>query len=315
MRSRTTLPLQAVVAGTAAVLPLLSCMRIAFKGALEGTHEGLRLSIILYFATATVVVLIAGTVYMTVVRPAVAEVISGVANTDETAAFAIAEPFSGKSHRSTVLMLSPALGHGHGREGSQADGKGGLQLGYTLNNTFRGTSLLARAVSLGPDAGTGEFGVGSVGVVAKRCCNNCKCASSKLQPPMENIKEALDQDTHIKEAPRQSSSNGPLSAAAAEEGVVQRTSSKTPSLQLHRRLSSLRCDSLVIGRKELDKAVHTGHVADLLKEVLDAVCRGLRVHLHAAISQHTHALTHTLTDAQAYTQALHTTHAVSHAAD
>ena len=109
MRSRTTLPLQAVVAGNAAVLPLLSCMRIAFKGALTEMHNGLRLSVNLYFATATIVVLIAGAVYMIVVRPAVAAVMMDV-DDQQLPCFCKQVSVSGKSLQpSTIKSTKSAV--------------------------------------------------------------------------------------------------------------------------------------------------------------------------------------------------------------
>ena len=105
----TTLPLQAVVAGNAAVLPLLSCMRIAFKGALTEMHNGLRLSVNLYFATATIVVLIAGAVYMIVVRPAVAAVMMDV-DDQQLPCFCKQVSVSGKSLQpSTIKSTKSAV--------------------------------------------------------------------------------------------------------------------------------------------------------------------------------------------------------------
>jgi hypothetical protein len=66
--------LQALVAGTACVMPLMAMLRFIFKAALPATSAGLRLSVVLYFAVATVLLLAGLAVYCLVVLPAISAV-------------------------------------------------------------------------------------------------------------------------------------------------------------------------------------------------------------------------------------------------
>lgn len=102
--------MQALVAGIAGVLPVLSILRIILKAALPQTEAGLRLSIIIYLATSVLVLLIGLGLYTTIVLPAVAAVNLG--RMDRQRAAAAAQGSGELPLLPTVDSVSDVFGEG-----------------------------------------------------------------------------------------------------------------------------------------------------------------------------------------------------------
>eukprot|EP00775_Hariotina_reticulata_P005030 gene5030-5272_t len=124
-----------VLAGSSGVAPLLAVMRIVVKATLPATMDGLRLSIVLYFAVPILVASCALALYCLVVLPAISQAIKGDAQ----------QP----AKTLTVLPLVPTIISTAGSDAPKGSSRRPLSLSYTLSvpSSMRGSCLIVRRSS------------------------------------------------------------------------------------------------------------------------------------------------------------------------
>jgi hypothetical protein len=262
-------------------MALLSCLRIILKGALPDTFDGMALSVTLYFAMATVVVLVGGAAYVLVVMPAIAQRSlhtheeQSVHGSKLQTPFAAAAAAASHPHRPSVLLLAPTVSIGHSgiiHQGSKTGARNKswqLQLGYSISQSMRGTPLLARAVDVGTVAGHDDLRIGSVAAAPTH---------NKLGTAFSHQPEAT---AELSPVPSCSTMADEAAQVSLHPKVTHVQLSKAMSAPLVRSGKSIMVDSTV-----LQGAMQTGRAPELLMTLLEQVCV-------LAMNEYAHVCTYT----------------------
>jgi hypothetical protein len=302
---------QALVAGTAGVLPLLSCLRAVLKGALPPTSIGLQQSVVAYYAVTTVIVLSGLVVYIVVVLPAVTRIHVSEDDDESRAAVTMADNTqrggmssshatrtSSIPHSSHVLLLVPTLSRKPGLHlcrnesaASTVSSSHTLQRGYTLSSSIRGVSLLVQTVDMGPTVRSRDLLTGAVAGTAWHDAGPTTLpATTNAATALRTARShPLSTSTSLRHTASHGSSCDAAISCVEDPGTItisthgggdQQPRKKT--VQYRKMLSAPVIRSHSISRRDLDDVVSTGHAPELLMTLLEQVCV-LEMHYYAHV--------------------------------